>query len=177
MKTPFKELDCRLLHLAHEVVVTLTAKGLTCATAESCTGGLVGHLLTEISGSSTCFWGGAVTYSYEAKRQVLGVDNNLLESRGAVSPEVAKVMAMGARNLYEVDIAVSITGVAGPGGGSTEKPVGTVYLHVHGPGNISQGAHHVWNSDRTGNKLYSAEAALQLILDCAHELPSKSGAV
>ena len=173
MNAPDKDLDARLLQLAHAVVRTLNAKGLTCAAAESCTGGLVGHLLTEISGSSDCFWGSAVTYSYEAKSQVLGVDSELLESKGAVSAEVAHRMAIGARNLYAVDIAVSITGVAGPGGGSVEKPVGTVFLHILGPDNFSRGAHHIWTADRTGNKNYSAEAALQLILESVQEPPTK----
>ncbi len=159
--------------LAHTVVRTLTAQRLTCAAAESCTGGLLGHLLTEISGSSACFWGSAVTYSDEAKRQVLGVPTALLKAKGAVSADVAQAMAIGARNLYAVDIAVSITGVAGPGGGSVEKPVGTVYLYVQGPGGSGRGAHHVWTADRTGNKRLSATAALQLLLACTQGLPPK----
>lgn len=160
-----------LVPLAQAVVRTLTAQGLTCATAESCTGGLVGHLLTEVSGSSACFGGSAVTYSDAAKQRVLGVPTRLLQTRGAVSAEVAQAMAAGARDLYVVDIAVSVTGVAGPGGGSAEKPVGTVYLHVQGPEQYGRGARYVWTEDRTGNKRCSAQAALQLILDCAQALP------
>ncbi len=166
------ELQRALVQLAQNVVQTLITQGLTCAAAESCTGGLVGHLLTEVPGSSACFRGSAVTYSDEAKQRVLAVPADLLQTRGAVSAEVAQAMAMGARTLYAADIAVAITGVAGPGGGSAEKPVGTVYLHIQGPGGHCQGAHHVWTADRTGNKLYSAEVALQLMLDCAQNLPA-----
>ncbi len=173
MNPPSPDRNLDLVQLAQAVVRTLAAQRLTCAAAESCTGGLVGHLLTEVSGSSACFWGSAVTYSDEAKRRVLGVPARLLQARGAVSAEVAQAMAAGARDLHAVDIAVSITGVAGPGGGSVEKPVGTVYLHVQGPDGYSRAAHHVWTEDRTGNKLCSAEAALQLILDCARALPVK----
>ena len=176
MNSPVPELNLSLSLLAQTVVQELSAKGLTCATAESCTGGLVGHLLTEISGSSACFWGSAVTYSYEAKQQVLGVDWDLMEAKGAVSVEVAQKMAKRAWKLFAVDIAVSVTGVAGPGGGSIEKPVGTVFLYVQGPSGIGWGVHHIWEADRAGNKLLSAEAALQMILDCAQELPSKTHA-
>ena len=176
MTSPSQDLNLDLIQLAQIVVQTLVAQRLTCAAAESCTGGLVGHLLTEVSGSSACFGGSAVTYSDEAKRRVLGVPASLLKAKGAVSSEVAQKMATGARDLYEVDIAVSITGVAGPGGGSIEKPVGTVYLHLQGPEGRSRGAHHLWAADRTGNKLCSAKAALQLILECAQDLSDKTDA-
>ena len=152
-----------LVALAARVVAAYGAQGLTCATAESCTGGLVGHLLTEIPGSSASFMGAAVTYSYEAKEKVLGVDAGLLEAKGAVSAEVAAAMAAGARELYEVDVAVAITGVAGPGGGTPDKPVGLVHLHLSGADGHEEGRRKVWPSDRKGNKELSAREALAML--------------
>lgn len=167
MNPELEELAVRCARLAEETVKVCSEAGLTCAAAESCTGGLVGHLLTDVAGSSACFLGSAVTYSYEAKTNVLGVSSELLETRGAVNEAVAAQMAAGARAVYGADIAVSITGVAGPGGGSQEKPVGTVFLHVAGPEGRGQGAHRVWDADRAGNKLLSAELALRLVRDRA----------
>ena len=152
-----------LVALAARVVAAYGAQGLNCATAESCTGGLVGHLLTEIPGSSASFMGAAVTYSYEAKEKVLGVDAGLLEAKGAVSAEVAAAMAAGARELYEVDVAVAITGVAGPGGGTPDKPVGLVHLHLSGADGCEEGRRKVWPSDRRGNKELSAREALTML--------------
>ena len=152
-----------LVALAARVVATYNAQGLTCATAESCTGGLVGHLLTEISGSSLSFMGAAVTYSYSAKERVLGVDADLLETKGAVSAEVAAAMAAGAKELYGVDAAVAITGVAGPTGGTPQKPVGLVHLHLSGADGFEEGRRKVWPSDRKGNKELSAGEALNML--------------
>lgn len=152
-----------LVALAARVVAAYGAQSLTCATAESCTGGLVGHLLTEIPGSSASFMGAAVTYSYEAKAKVLGIDARLLEAKGAVSAEVAAAMAAGARKLYEVDVAVAITGVAGPGGGTPDKPVGLVHLHLSGADGCEEGRRKVWPSDRRGNKELSAREALAML--------------
>jgi nicotinamide-nucleotide amidase len=104
------------------------AKGLRVATAESCTGGLVAAALTEIPGSSDVFERGFVTYSNEAKRGMLGIPWPLIELHGAVSAEVARAMALGAIDQSLADIAVAVTGVAGPGGGSAEKPVGLVHF-------------------------------------------------
>lgn len=160
-----------LIALSRAVGVRLAARGLTCATAESCTGGLVGHLLTEIPGCSGYFMGGAIVYSNTAKAQILGVDPILLQTEGAVSAPVAAQMAQGARRLYGVDVAVSITGVAGPGGGSPQKPTGTVYLHVSAAGDYEQGRHCLWASDRTGNKLLSARVALEMLAAYLDSLP------
>ena len=154
-----------VIDLAHQVGAALAARNLTCASAESCTGGLIGHLITEIPGSSAYFAGAAVVYSYAAKERVLGVDHDMLMSMGAVSAEVAAQMAQGARRLYGVDVAVSVTGIAGPGGGLPGKPTGTVYLHVSGAGDYERGAHHVWPGDRSTNKLLSAVAALHMLLE------------
>ena len=109
------------------------AKGLTLATAESCTGGLVASKLTAIPGASDVFVGSVVAYSNAAKQAELGVPAELLEAHGAVSPEVAEAMAEGVRSRLGADVAVSVTGIAGPAGGTPEKPVGLVYVHVAGP--------------------------------------------
>ncbi|MFN8222573.1 MAG: CinA family nicotinamide mononucleotide deamidase-related protein [Gaiellales bacterium] len=109
------------------------ARGLTLATAESCTGGMVASRLTDVAGSSDVFVGGVVAYSNDVKQADLGVPVALLEEHGAVSAEVAKAMADGARTHFSADLAVSVTGIAGPGGGSAEKPVGLVFLHASGP--------------------------------------------
>ncbi len=106
----------------------LLEKDLTIATAESCTGGLISKMITEIPGISSIFMGGAVTYSNEAKEDYLGVKKETLESFGAVSRETAREMAEGIRNRLKTDIGVSVTGIAGPGGGTPEKPVGLVYI-------------------------------------------------
>ena len=116
-----------------EIVLDLCReRGLTLATAESCTGGLVAARLTSVAGSSDVFRGGLVTYANELKEGELGVSHELLERHGAVSAEVAGAMARGARERLGTDVAVSVTGIAGPGGGSEEKPVGLVFLHASG---------------------------------------------
>ena len=154
-----------LTTLSQEVGAALLAAQLTCATAESCTGGLVGHLLTEISGSSAYFLGGAIVYANEIKAHVLGVEQQTLDTDGAVSYATAKQMATGALRLYGVDVAVAITGIAGPGGGSPTKPVGLVFVHVAARDGYHRGERFVWPADRSGNKLLSAQVALQMILD------------
>jgi competence/damage-inducible protein CinA-like protein len=109
------------------------ARGLRLATAESCTGGLVAARITGVPGSSAAFVGGVVSYSNEVKRDELGVSEKLLEEHGAVSAEVAAAMAEGARSRLGAEVAVSVTGIAGPGGGTPDKPVGRVHLHAAGP--------------------------------------------
>ena len=106
----------------------LQEQGLTIALAESCTGGLIGRRVTEVAGSSEYFLEGFVTYSNEAKMRTLGVPAEVLQKHGAVSAETAEAMAVGARKVSGADVAVSVTGIAGPGGGSEEKPVGTVFV-------------------------------------------------
>ena len=120
--------DASTAPAAERLVALLKAKGLRCATAESCTGGGVAAAITGVAGASEVFAGGAVTYENAAKEKVRGVSGETLRRHGAVSSETAAEMAAGARRLYGVDLAVSLTGIAGPGGGSAEKPVGLVWF-------------------------------------------------
>ena len=114
--------------VGEKLVELLKAQGLTCATAESCTGGGVGNAITAVPGSSAVFAGGVISYSNEVKRNILGVSADILQNVGAVSSETAAQMADGARKLLKTDLAVSLTGIAGPDGGSDEKPVGLVWF-------------------------------------------------
>ena len=113
-----------------EIGRLLREKGLKIALAESCTGGLIAKKITDVAGASDYFEMGLVTYSNRAKERFLGVPGGLIAQKGAVSPEVAEAMAEGVRKAAGVDLGVSVTGIAGPGGGSPEKPVGTVYIGV-----------------------------------------------
>jgi PncC family amidohydrolase len=140
--------------------------GLTVAAAESCTGGLVASAITDVSGSSGYFRGGVVAYANEAKSGLLGVPVELLEAHGAVSAQVARAMALGARDRLGVDLAVAVTGVAGPGGGTAAKPVGLTYVAVADAAGVEV-RRFVWPGDRLANKDSSARAALALLLDRA----------
>lgn len=142
----------------------LSKSHLTLTAAESCTGGLVANRLTDIPGSSAYFMGGIVAYSYEAKVALLGVSWDTLNTKGAVSQETVFEMARGARKAIGADIAVSVSGIAGPGGGTDEKPVGTTWIGLVTP-HGEWARLFVWNGDRIQNKHSSSEAALQLILD------------
>jgi PncC family amidohydrolase len=149
-----------------EVVIgeLLSKRHLTLATAESCTGGLIGHRLTEVPGSSEYFRGGIVAYSYDAKEHLLGVQHNTLYDHGAVSAETAVEMARGVRRVLGADIGISVTGIAGPGGGLPGKPVGLVYICLSAR-DVERVEKYVWDRDRTGNKWASSEAALQMVID------------
>ena len=147
---------------AELVVDLLRDRGLTLGTAESCTGGLLAARITDVPGSSEVFLGSIVSYSDSVKRERLGVPEDVLAAHGAVSAETAAAMAAGAREALGVDVAVSITGVAGPGGGSAEKPVGLVYLHAIGPaGELSRRLD--FPGDRETIRLRAAVAALHLV--------------
>ncbi|OLD99840.1 MAG: hypothetical protein AUG91_05805 [Actinobacteria bacterium 13_1_20CM_4_69_9] len=146
-----------------ELVLDLCgARGLTLATAESCTGGMVAERLTSVPGSSRVFLGGVVAYADEVKKAELGVPAELLERHGAVSAETAAAMAAGARERLGADVAVAVTGIAGPDGGSDEKPVGLVYLHAESPFG-SRTADFVFPGDREGIRRRAAVTALHLV--------------
>jgi PncC family amidohydrolase len=147
----------------------LLKHNFTLATAESCTGGLIGHRLTNVPGSSEYVLGGIIAYANVIKERVLGVSRQTLDTHGAVSAETAVEMARGARRVLGVDIAISVTGIAGPGGGTPEKPVGLVYLALAAP-DFERVEQFVWNQDREGNKRESAEAALRLVLEYLQSL-------
>lgn len=156
--------------LAQQVGDRLRTRGLTLAVAESCTGGLLGDLITDVPGSSDYFLGGVLSYSNQVKQAVLGVRAETLASQGAVSAQCAAEMAQGARRLVQSDVALSVTGIAGPGGGSDGKPKGLTYIHLSAPG-CEQGQRFLWPGDRRANKLDSALAALSLLLEYLQDLP------
>ena len=141
----------------------LRSQGLTLSVAESCTGGLLSHRLTNMPGSSDYFIGGVVAYAYEAKERILSVRHDTLYEYGAVSEQTALEMARGARRLFLSDVALSVTGIAGPGGGMPDKPVGLVYIALSARDQETC-RHFVWNSDREGNKAHSAQAALEMLV-------------
>lgn len=136
----------------------------TLATAESCTGGLIGSLLTDVSGSSDYYRGGVIAYANEVKQKLLGVHEETLATAGAVSAPTALQMAHGVRRLLETDYALAVTGVAGPTGGSADKPVGLVYIALVGPG-VEWVERRVWPGDRLQNKMWSARRALQMLIE------------
>ena len=140
----------------------LAARGLTLAVAESCTGGLLGHRLTTIGGSSGYFVGGVIAYSNAVKSSLLGVEAALIESQGAVSLDVAIAMAEGVAARLGADIGVGITGIAGPDGGTLDKPVGLVFIAVAGKagGRVRRCA---FEGDRGQIKTAAADAALELL--------------
>ncbi|HEY8445988.1 MAG TPA: CinA family protein [Thermomicrobiales bacterium] len=142
----------------------LTTPGLTVATAESCTGGAVAHRITTVAGSSGYFLGGIVAYANEAKERLLGVSREILRQRGAVSAECALAMAEGARRAFNADIAVSTTGIAGPGGATARKPVGLVYIAFASPLGTGCEEHH-FSGDRLAVIHASTEAALRLLVE------------
>ena len=164
----------QLFELAQAVGQQLLAQTLTIATAESCTGGLVGDQITNIAGCSVYYLGGVVSYDNRIKHGVLGVPTEILDTVGAVSAECALAMAHGVRQLMDTRLAVSTTGIAGPGGATAGKPVGLVYVALVDDQGFERCERYIWESDRTGNKALSAQAALQLVLDYTNygKLPS-----
>ena len=154
--------------LARQTGLRLCSAGWRVATAESCSGGLVGHLLTEIAGSSAYFQGGLIAYDNAVKRDLLGVAPETLQTVGAVSADCAVEMANGARKLFGTEVAIATTGIAGPGGGSPEKPVGLVYIAIATPSG-TRCERHLFDGDRTFNKQQTALRALELLLDAWDE--------
>ena len=158
------------LDLRSEAIAVLhacEAAGLKLATAESCTGGMVAAALTDIAGSSNVVERGFVTYSNEAKTELIDVPAALIASHGAVSAEVAAAMAEGALRRAPVDLAVSITGIAGPGGATPTKPVGLVYLGIVRMGGAVRTERHVFPGDRAAVRDASTRRALELLLEAA----------
>jgi PncC family amidohydrolase len=142
----------------------LRARGLKLATAESCTGGLVSDRITNIPGSSDYYIGGVVSYAYEAKVALLGVSWDTLQTFGAVSRETVLEMARGVRKVLSADISVSISGIAGPGGGLPNKPVGTTWIGISTQ-NGDWARIFCFDGDRETNKASSADAAMQFVQD------------
>lgn len=145
-----------------DTVQRLIDRGETLATAESCSGGLIAHAVTNVAGSSAVFLGGVVAYSNEAKMKFLGVAADTLEQHGAVSEPVAAAMASGARTAFASDWALGVTGIAGPGGGTADKPVGLVYISIAGE-SVLEVNRHEFTGSRVTIKQATAEAALQLL--------------
>lgn len=153
---------------ARALIELCIEQGLTIATAESCTGGLIAGVLTEIAGSSAVVDRGFVTYSNEAKAEMLGVPKELIDRVGAVSQEVALAMAAGALAKSGADLAVAVTGIAGPGGGSADKPVGLVHFGVMRRGSPARHAVHVFAGlDRSGVRFATVAEALALLREAA----------
>jgi PncC family amidohydrolase len=147
-----------------QIGVLLRRRGLKLATAESCTGGLVADLITDIPGSSDYFVGGVVAYAYEAKVALLHVSWDTLRLHGAVSRETVIEMARGVRTALGADLGISVSGIAGPGGGLPDKPVGTTWIGLSArDGDWAR--KFLWEGDRQANKESSAQAALKFVLD------------
>ena len=152
-----------LSELATRLQEVALARGISVGSAESCTGGLVGHSITAVSGSSGYYRGGVISYADAVKTTLLEVPPATLEQHGAVSAQVAVAMAEGVRRAVACDYGVAVTGVAGPGGGSDAKPVGLTYVATAGP-HGHEVRRHLWDGDRDSNKWHSAAAALELLL-------------
>lgn len=143
----------------------LKERGLTLTTAESCTGGLIANKITNISGSSEYFTTGFITYSNDSKESLLGVRHQSLTEHGAVSSIVAEEMARGARIAARADIAIAVTGIAGPTGGTPEKPVGTVFIAVS-TGNNTIVQREIFSGSRIDIKNLTSDAALSMVIAC-----------
>lgn len=150
------------MKIEEEIGGLLRARHLTMGTAESCTGGYIAHLITRVAGSSDYFCGGVVSYSNEVKQHVLGVSEESLRRHGAVSRPVVEQMAAGAVRVLGCDCAVATSGVAGPGGGTPEKPVGTVWIAAALEGKVVSGCYH-FGTERGENIRLAAEAALRML--------------
>lgn len=156
--------DAELERLARSLGEVMRQRDWRLATGESSTGGLIGHAITMISGASDYYVGGAICYSNLAKERELGVPAALIAEHGAVSDEVAAAMAEGAWRRFSVDFGVSVTGIAGPDGGSAEKPVGLHYVGAARVGHPPVVERHVFGFDRDGNRSAAAAAALELAI-------------
>ncbi len=152
-----------LVELAEHLQQLAVAQGVTVGTAESCTGGLVGHAITSVPGSSAYYLGGVISYADRVKVELLGVAPATIDRHGAVSAQAAVAMAEGLRERLGCHLAVAVTGVAGPAGGTDSKPVGLAYVAVAGPASHRVERHH-WDGDRSANQVLSAAAALSMLI-------------
>ena len=150
--------------LARRLAEALTASGRTLSTAESCTAGGLAHIITRVPGASAFFVGGVVAYANAVKSSLLGVAEETLGHHGAVSAEVAEEMATSCRRLFATDLAASITGIAGPSGGTADKPVGLVFVAVAGAAG-ARGRRFVFSGDREEVRERATDAALEMLLD------------
>lgn len=160
--------DADLMASAEALLASYRQAGMRIVTAESCTGGLIAACLTAIGGSSDAVERGFVTYSNEAKSEMLGVPTATLQEHGAVSSHTAKAMAAGALAHSRADVAVAVTGIAGPGGGSAAKPVGLVYIAAQRRDHTAEIERHIFTGDRNAIRMESVAAALDLL---RHQLP------
>lgn len=158
--------DAELRALAERLQGVCLGRGLTVALAESCTGGLVAAVLTEIPGSSGYFLGCVVSYADSAKESLLGVPPATLAAHGAVSAQVARAMALAARERFGASLAASVTGIAGPDGGTMEKPIGLTYIGLADAGTV-QVQRHLWPGDRAAIRRESVRAVLGLLIERA----------
>lgn len=150
--------------LEEEIISLLVERRQMLAVAESCTGGLIGHRLTQVSGSSAAFLGGVVAYHNSVKEKTLRVPADILEREGAVSEATAVAMAEGVRRLLGADIALAVTGIAGPTGSTEDRPVGLTYIALSAAADVLTCERHLWQGKREENKESSATAALSLLL-------------
>ena len=155
--------DSELMQLSEKIGRALKARGATVTTAESCTGGWIAKAITDIAGSSAWFERGFVTYSNEAKSQMIGVSEATLLEHGAVSEPVVVEMAIGALRAARADYAISVSGIAGPDGGSTEKPVGTVWFAVTGPQGETAVSRQCFPGDRDAVRRQATAFALKML--------------
>lgn len=162
------------MNLEAETGKMLSRQGLTLAVAESCTGGLLGHRITSVSGSSEYFLGGMIVYANDAKMEILGVGRGTLEENGSVSEPTAREMAVQARKLFRADIGIGITGIAGPEGGTPEKPVGLVYVGL-ASGDRTLVRKFSFEGDRTAVKNAGSQAALEMLGSYLKEKGEKNG--
>ncbi|MGN0376781.1 MAG: CinA family protein [Suilimivivens sp.] len=156
------------MSLEEEVVLTLRKKGYDVTTAESCTGGMIAATLVNVAGVSEIYKEGYITYANEAKQRILGVKKETLEAYGAVSEQTAYEMALGVANAAGASCSVAVTGIAGPDGGTREKPVGLVYIGCYVNGKVTV-EKNLFQGDRLSVRKKAADQALKLLLDCLKE--------
>ena len=159
-----------LVELAERLQGICLGRGITVAAAESCTGGLIAEVITRVPGSSGYFLGAVVSYADRAKIDLLDVPEAVIEGHGAVSAQAARAMATAARDRFGATMAVSVTGVAGPGGGTPSKPVGLTYVGLADPAGVDV-RRFIWTGDRTSNREESSAAALDWLIERAQGSP------